>query len=199
MYSQASQDDFVDLVLNKQASGYFVDVGGGCADPKVESNSLLFEERGWKGIVLDGDVNRMQNRSCICVTAMIGDGSSETRKLGDILKENDAPSIVDYLSIDIEGQDFNAVKSFVESGYTFKVATIEHNLYSQNPGVGELKANIFNFLSLNGYVRVVDNAGHQASLDNLHAGWPFEDWYINPKYTRYKEVIEKLKAETVKS
>jgi hypothetical protein len=199
MYSQASQDDFVDLVLNNQKNGYFIDVGGGCTDPKTESNSLLFEERGWKGIVVDGDVNRMKDRSCICVTTMIGDGSSGTKKLGDILKENNVPSVVDYLSIDIEGQDFNAVKSFIESGYTFKVATIEHNLYSQNPGVVELKSNIFNLLSLNGYIRVVDNAGHQATFDNLHRGWSFEDWYINPNHAKYKEIIQKLKLKTVNS
>jgi len=198
MYSQASQDDFVDLVLNKQEIGYFVDVGGGCDDPKTESNSLLFEERGWKGIVVDGDVNRIKNRSCICVTAMIGDGNSTTRKLGDILKDNGVPSIVDYLSIDIEGQDFNAVKSFVDAGYTFKVATIEHNLYTQNPGVVELKSNIFNFLSVNGYIRVVENVGHEATLDNLHKGWIFEDWYVHPNYAKYKEIIQKLKLKTVK-
>jgi len=193
MYSQASQDDFVNLVLNKQQQGYFVDVGGGCSDSKIESNSLFFEELGWKGLVVDADKTRFFNRNCYFEEALIGDGNNGTQKLADILVKHQVPKIVDYLSIDIEGQDFNAVKSFIESDYSFKVATIEHNLYSRNPGVVELKTMIFNFLASNGYVRVIDNAGHQATLKNLHMGWPFEDWYINPKYINYQEVSKKIR------
>lgn len=194
MYSQAFQDEFVDIVLNGQPEGYFVDVGGACDDHKNGSNSLMFEERGWKGVIVDAEAHRMVGRSCLCVPSWIGDGSGNTKLLGEILKQNQVPELVDYLSIDIEGQDYNAVKSFVESGFTFKVATIEHNLYSRNPGVDQLKANIFNLLASNGYVRIVDNAGHTATIRNLNSGWPFEDWYINPKYVNYLETVKKLKS-----
>jgi hypothetical protein len=193
MYSQASQDDFVNLVLNNQQQGYFVDVGGGCADLKTESNSLLFEELGWKGLVVDADKSRFFNRTCSFEQAFVGDGNNGTQKLGNILEKHKVPKIVDYLSIDIDGPDFDAVKSFIESEYSFKVATIEHSIYSQNPGVYELKMNTFMLLSSCGYVRIVDNAGHRATLNNLHAGWPFEDWYINPKFVNYQEIIKKIR------
>lgn len=194
MYSQASQDDFVDMVLEGQTKGYYVDVGGACDDHTQGSNSLMFEQRGWNGLVVDNDPHRMVGRKCSFANTFIGDGSNNTKKLGDILKENNVPELVDYLSIDIEGQDFNALKSFIESGYSFKVATIEHNLYSRNPGVDQLKADIFNILAANGYVRVVDNAGDKATLKNLHAGWAFEDWYINPKYVNYQKTISKIRS-----
>jgi hypothetical protein len=109
-----------------------------------------------------------------------------------VLKEKNCPSVVDYLSVDIEGFDLLAVSSFLQGGYDFKIATIEHNLYSRNPGVDALKQNIFNLLSQSGYIRVVDNAGHMAFAGNLHNGWAFEDWYINPKYVNYRDVMSKI-------
>lgn len=183
MYSQAYQDEFVDLALNKQDRGFFVDVGAGCDDPTDGSNSLMFEQRGWNGVAVDADINRMRNRNCKTVSCLIGDGTNNTVELGKILRElTNTPDTVDYLSVDIEGQDFFAVKSFHDCGYRFKVATIEHNLYSRNPGVDRMKNDIFHFLTNHGYVRVVDNAGHKATLKNLHNGWAFEDWYVDPKH-----------------
>ena len=193
MYSEAYQDKFVDIALGNQAHGFFVDVGAGCDDPKHGSNTLMFEERGWEGVAIDADSSRMAGRSCKCISCMIGDGSNETSLLGKLLKEETStPDLVDYLSIDLEGQDFNAVKSFCEEGYRFKVATIEHNLYSRNPGVDELKRDIFLFLAQAGYVRVVDNVGNRADAEDLHRGWAFEDWYIDPKQVNYMELMAAL-------
>jgi hypothetical protein len=191
-YSQASQDDFVDLALNSQATGYFVDVGAGCDDPRKESNSLLFEERGWNGIAIDMDPFRLLGRNCKCYSCKIGDGTNGTETLGQILISNDCPKVVDYLSIDLEGMDLIAVKSFTESGFRFKVATIEHNLYSGNPGVADLKRNICSFLEANGYCKVVDNAGHMAKIGDLRRGYAFEDWYIDPSVVNHATTVEKL-------
>jgi hypothetical protein len=194
MYSEAFQDEFVDIVLKDQKQGYFVDVGGGCHEQKGGSNTLMFEEKGWKGIIVDVDPNRMVGRSCICAASWIGDGSENSKKLGDVLKENNVPNLIDYLSIDIEGQDFNALKSFIDSGFISKVVTIEHNVFLGNPEVTQLKANIFNLLTLNGYVRIVDNAGNCANAKNFNLGIPFEDWYINLKHINYSDTIQRIKA-----
>ena len=194
-YSQASQDVFVDSVLNHPRQGYFVDVGAGCNDPKTESNSLLFEERGWNGIAIDMNSDRLRGRKCKNIIATIGDGTNGTSSLAAILDQNEVPSHIDYLSIDLEGSDLIAVKSFVDSGRRFKVLTIEHNLYSMNPGVSELKRDIFLFLAANNYVRVGDNIGHMASKGNFYNGWPFEDWYIDPTEVSYTEAIKILRGE----
>lgn len=185
------------MLLKSPAKGFFVDVGAGCDPGGIGSNSLMFEQRGWEGIAIDGDPSRLSVRDCrTCkpIACFIGDGTNDTRILSDVLAENGCPELVDYLSIDIEGNDFKAVKAFIDCGYSFKVATIEHNLYSRNPGVDELKRDIFDFLSIKGYVRIVDNAGHMAVAEDLHRGWPFEDWYINPKHINYRDAITKIKS-----
>ncbi|MCH2175310.1 MAG: FkbM family methyltransferase, partial [Lentisphaeria bacterium] len=48
-----------------------------------------------------------------------------TRSLANILKENNAPNIIDYLSIDIEGAEDLALLNFPYDTYTFLCLTIE--------------------------------------------------------------------------
>jgi len=50
-----------------------------------------------------------------------------TITLMDLLKKYKAPNIIDYLSIDIEGGEFDALKNFNFNEFVFKVITIEHN------------------------------------------------------------------------
>jgi hypothetical protein len=194
-HSQAWQDQFVDLLLMSddgqlKKTGYFVDVGAG-TQQEIDSNSIVFERRGWQGIAIDSDPTRLVDRSCICETCFIGDGSNNTVTLSKVLNKNNAPNIIDYLSVDIEGYDLMAVQSLVDNGYTFKVLTIEHNLYCQG---STFKDNIFNYLSSMGYIRIVDNVGDHADIDNLHRRYFFEDWYIDPRVIDYKQSISRLKT-----
>jgi len=194
--SQAWQDQFADLVLMSdngilQKDGFFVDVGAG-TEPEwdwVASNSLVFERRGWKGIAIDSDPNRLRGRTCICETCFIGDGTNGTTPLSDILFKHNMPKVIDYLSVDIEGYDLIATASLIEAGYTFKVLTIEHNLYCQGQG---FKNEIFNYLSSKGYIRVVDNAGDLADIEDLHRRYLFEDWYIDPRLVDYHNTISRI-------
>jgi hypothetical protein len=194
---QAWQDQFVDLVLMDNNGkllqhGFFVDVGAG-TEPEIDwcsSNSLIFERRGWKGIAIDFDPNRLRGRSCICESSMIGDGFNGTTTLAEVLNKNNTPKVIDYLSVDIEGYDLIATASLIEAGYTFKVLTIEHNLYCQGQG---LKNEIFNYLSAKGYIRIVDNAGDLADIEDLHRRHLFEDWYIDPRLVDYSVAISRIK------
>lgn len=192
-YAQAAQDQFADVALGNSKTGFFVDVGAACTYFPTGSNSYCFEERGWTGIAIDGDQDpaRRNKRGCVSLTRMVGNGEGKI-PLGELLAENNCPVIVDYLSIDLDGDDFDAIKSFVESGFTFKVLTFEHDLYSQRPGSERTKWDTLAFLSQHGYIRVVDNVGDRATLASVHTGNAFEDWYINPKYVDYKALQEKL-------
>lgn len=195
MYSEAWQDEFVDLLLDSPQTGYFVDVGAGYdeeADGVINSNSLMFEQRGWDGIAVDCDAHRMRTRKCKTHVAFIGNGQNNTMLLADVLNQHESPKLIDYLSLDIEGPEYVGLVSVLGMGYEFKIITVEHNLYACNPGVAENKQNIFNLLNLFGYIRVIDNAGHRAIKGNLHNGYPYEDWYINPKYVSYQDVLKKL-------
>lgn len=48
-----------------------------------------------------------------------------TLSLGDILSNNNAPNVMDYLSLDIEGAETRALRTFPFDEYTFLTMTIE--------------------------------------------------------------------------
>lgn len=50
-YSQHGEDALLDLVFGDQKEGFFVEVG--CIDGRRFSNTLTFEERGWKGMCVE--------------------------------------------------------------------------------------------------------------------------------------------------
>jgi len=86
-----------------------------------------------------------------------------TISLIDLLKKYKAPKIIDYLSIDTEGSEFEILKNFNFSMFTFKIITCEHN-FTKN------RQKIFNLLTQKGYVRKFKNLSQ------------FDDWYINSKF-----------------
>lgn len=53
------------------------------------------------------------------------DMSFYTVPLADILDRHNAPAVIDYLSLDIEGAEYDAMKDFPFDRYQFKIMTIE--------------------------------------------------------------------------
>ena len=92
--------------------------------------------------------------------------SVETISLNDLLLFYNAPAIIDYMSIDTEGSEFEILSSFNFSKYIIRVITIEHNFSTK-------REDMFNLLTENGYKRVFQSI----SL--------FDDFYI------YKELNAK--------
>ena len=83
----------------------------------------------------------------------------KTISIEDLLDKYHAPSVIDYLSIDTEGSEFEILSAFNFEKYKFKVITCEHNFTSN-------RQKIFNFLTKKGYVRKYDNISK------------FDDWYV---------------------
>ena len=204
-YSQAWQDQFVDLMLmdsdgNLCQDGFFVDVGAGTDQDSWGSNSFVFEQRGWSGIAIDSDINRLVERNCLIDCSWIGTGKYNTVTLSEVLRNHNAPKVLDYLSIDLdtlltpdgllEGMDLVAIQTAIEAGYTFKILTIEHDLYRRGQSY---KDEIFFYLASKGYVRIVDNVGDKANIDDLYKGFIFEDWYIDPREIDYQTCLFRLK------
>ena len=77
----------------------------------------------------------------------------------DLLKKYDAPRIIDYISIDTEGSEYEILKNFDFKEYQFRSITCEHN-FTENRNA------IFNLLTSFGYRRV--------NYDIKS----YEDWYI---------------------
>lgn len=53
--------------------------------------------------------------------------SVDTVSLMDLLEEHQAPNLIDYLSIDTEGSEYEILSNFDFNKYCFKVITCEHN------------------------------------------------------------------------
>lgn len=84
-----------------------------------------------------------------------------TLTLEDLLKLYRAPQHIDYLSIDIEGSEFHALRKFNFKDYSFRVITLEHVALNS-----DRRQELGQVLSWHGYQLVQDkNTGD-------------EDWYI---------------------
>jgi FkbM family methyltransferase len=195
-YSQAGQDKWVIDFFKEKQDGFFLDIGA--FDGVDISNTYVLEKKyNWKGVCIDADPINFEalnkSRSCICIHTAISKESKlvnfrpagaggeinengslqiQTRTLSDVLLEVNAPKTIDYISLDIEGAEYDALLAFPFDEHEFIIMTVEHNLYLGN---STNKENIKNLLTNKGYVLYKENV---CNIGND----PFEDWYVNPKY-----------------
>ena len=196
-YSQAGQDEWVVNFFESKRNGFFLDIGA--FDGIELSNTYYLEQNlNWGGICVEANPSifklLVKNRNCSCINAAVSDYSGrinflpdgltgkatenknnsievDCTTLEDLLISNSCPSIIDYLSLDIEGFEVKALSKFPFNKIEVILLTVEHNLYNSG---NSNKNNIKNILMNNGYEISVENVQHQ----NLQ----FEDWYINKKY-----------------
>jgi len=83
----------------------------------------------------------------------------KTISLNDLLSFYNAPSHIDYLSIDTEGSEFEILSNLNFQKYTFSIITVEHN-FSKN------QKKIFDLLIANGYEQIFMGLSS------------FDDWYV---------------------
>lgn len=84
----------------------------------------------------------------------------ETVSLQDLLAHHAAPRVIDYLSVDTEGSEYEILRGFDFAQYEIGVITVEHN------GVEPERGRIFELLTGLGYRRRL------VALSN------FDDWYV---------------------
>ncbi len=196
-YGQIAQDEFVNEVLDID-DGFFLDIGSGIGglDPKrvlpyYMSNTYGFEKfRRWQGIAIDYDERYIDEakkfRSCSTICADLMKTS-----INDVLKQNNAPRKIDYLSFDVDDAQRTVFDNLDFSTYTFKVVTFEHNLYTA-----------FDYATLEVDKELIDfylesrhkfkNLGYRLLFGNVSAPnfeCPFEDWYVNEEiFNRYGHI-----------
>lgn len=83
-----------------------------------------------------------------------------TISLNDLLETHQAPDVIDYLSVDTEGSEYEILKNTDFKRYRFKLITVEH--------AGETEKRDAIFSLLNGH-------GYQRRLMNM-SRW--DDWYV---------------------
>lgn len=190
--SQIGQDEWVCNYFNFKRNGFFLDVG---AHDGIElSNTYVLEKRfGWNGICVDANPHSfgrlLDNRNCHCLNVGVSDyegtgrfmanemysyisddgGEEITIKTIDtILKMYNAPKVIDYFSLDVEGCESKVLSKFPFDEYECILITVEHNEYAIG---NDNKNKIKDILLNNGYdMFKEDTVTH------------FEDWYINKKY-----------------
>lgn len=77
----------------------------------------------------------------------------------DLLDKHQAPRVIDYLSIDTEGSEYEILSNFDFSKYSFRVISCEHNF-------SKSRRKIFELLSRNGYKRKFVGLSR------------WDDWYV---------------------
>ena len=193
--SQVGQDEWVVKMTKGKRNGYFLDIGAsdgitinnsyvlekelGWDGICVESDRELFR-------------TLTANRSCVCVNIAIYSenttvqfvkepykgiksciqiDSGEVVAVKDaitmekLMADNDVPKYIDYISMDIEGADYEALKGFPFDRYKVGLWTIEHNAYMDN---GILRNKIRGIMTEHGYKLFLDMVGDIGSL---------EDWF----------------------
>ena len=94
--------------------------------------------------------------------------SVRTKTLLDLIEENNLPNIIDYISIDTEGSEFDILNAFNFDEYAFRVMTVEHSNATEQD-------KMFQLLSSKGYARILSNISS------------FDDWFIQPHLVNYEE------------
>ena len=204
-YSQVGQDKWVSEFFNFKRDGYFLDVGA-ADGITISNTYFLEKELGWEGLCVEAlKVNYdklITNRTCTCVhnaaynknqtVYFWGDGndnlgghiankdnyteSVEAIRLEDLLEKYNALKVIDYVSLDIEGNEVEALLGFPFDKHEVILWTIEHNLHGGFNG-RILKANIMNIMKKKGYKILVENVGTSPF-------YPMEDWYVLEKYAK---------------
>jgi len=83
----------------------------------------------------------------------------KTVTLFELLREHKCPKVIDYLSIDTEGSEFEILKKFPFNKYKFRIITVEHNFT-------ESREKIHDLLTKNGYTQVLKRVSYN------------DDWYL---------------------
>ena len=122
----------------------------------------FFEAAGVLGGIVDEYDPGLLRFARSLVDSQLGEGASPVTKpartIRSILREYDAPRIIDYWSLDTEGSEFAILNSFPFDEYVVRVLTVEHNLTP-------VRETIRRFLQANGY--------HRARVLGIDDGYVF--------------------------
>jgi hypothetical protein len=94
----------------------------------------------------------------------------------DLLRKHGSPKSIDFLSVDTEGSEFEILRDFDFSEYSFGIVVCEHN-YGKN------QLPLDNLFKRNGYLKIL----------NEMTLW--DSWYVNKELFTYlpKEELMALK------
>lgn len=166
-YAKEGQDAFVSSLI--KTPGFFLDVGA--AEPIKDNNTYLLETLGWNGLLIDNnpvttaECQRIRKAKAFCIDVSTLDWRT-------FLKANNVPTVIDYLSLDVDDANVDVLKNFPFDTYTCKVITFETDLYK----VGNARKTVLEafMASHPSYVYFAENVSTK--------GLAFEDWIVHTSF-----------------
>lgn len=172
-YSQCGQDLFVYNLIKKN-EGSFLDLG--CYLPKKINNTYLLEINGWKGVSID---IHDYSKEWECRTNLFLQKDCFEVNYDEFLPTYYENNLIDYLSLDMEkiGERYKLLEKILNTGYEFKIITIEHDSYLGESYVLNEKLPQREILKNKGYVLLCADVSQQQ-----HPNLFYEDWWVNKKH-----------------
>ena len=132
-YSQLGQDNFVYDILECKRNGIFVDIGA--SEPITYSNTYGLEKcLNWTGILVENNKNMIEmlkNQRTSIVYDRGFEYQDNQSNINDIIEKVNS-SHIDYISIDIDGGEYEVVKTIDYNRFTFSIIDLEHDIYRNN-------------------------------------------------------------------
>lgn len=191
------RDTWVLETLNYKTNGIFVDLGAG--NGLNYSSTLLLENKyNWSGLCVESNPIKydelIKNRNSInknivvynyegqCVIDVDGNITTESgttvvcNTFENIFIESGLPNQIDYLSINIGGNELDVIKTINFNTFQIKLICVHHDYYKENM---YYKWEIFYYLRDNGFERISSDSYCIEEYSEEFAGQPSQDWYIN--------------------
>lgn len=190
---QALADKFVAHCTNFKENGYFLELGS--REPRTTNNSYVLEKSlGWKGIMVDReDTYKEEYKSERPNSIAVIEDASKIDYY-KLFKENNFPSELDFLQLDLEVRDNTALKTFmlldeqIFDNYKFATITMEHDIYTGLKNAIKTRSISREILRERGYFCVFEDILDPPSVnrpvdpDNpkKQLDYPYEDWWVHP-------------------
>jgi hypothetical protein len=124
-YSQVCQDLFALYVCDK-FKGTYLEIGSN--HPMINNNTYkLYKEYNWNGIMVEYDEQYLELYKQIRPTDTHIIQDARTVDYREAIK--DFPKVIDYLSIDTEGNELEILNTIDFTKYDIKAITVENNDY----------------------------------------------------------------------
>ena len=190
----------MDIITNNKKNGFFLDIGAGTGGIKGQyngfySNTYYFEHLNWGGIAIDYDIDYIKEASIYRKCKLIN-ADLFNININDILRECEAPQIIDYLSFDVDDATMKVLFDIDLVSYRFNVITFEHNYfhYESKPAWSNEKSQKESKLLREiSREKFISNGYELLCADVLFKGNnSIEDWYIHKNM--FDDRMQKIKC-----
>lgn len=186
IYSISNQDNWVlDMTQNKM-NGVFLDLG--CGNGIINNNTYKLESQfNWSGVCVDKNYSIWSecilNRTSVCLNYEIVASenmilNSGQTTINTIIDNYFNGSDIDYLSINLNCDTLDVIKSIDFDRFNIKLITLQHNRYKTFYNC--IDSFHYFLLSKNFERKFIDVTGVVEGNEKFNQ--PYEDWFYNKSY-----------------